>query len=66
MFIFLKHFSTNITFVHFSASTFGTLFASIYCSGADYALFWCYLGQKIDEETTLSNGAIWDKFGEQH
>ena len=32
---------TNWTFLH----SFGTLYALIFCSDEDYALFWCYLGQ---------------------
>ena len=55
--------------MHFIASTFfGTLFVSIICSGADFALFWCNLHQnlKTDAITAPSNGAIWNKFSEQH
>ena len=60
---------------------FGTLFASILCSGTDYVFFcvqfWTNLQQnlvlnlasifkEIKSERTPSNSAIWDEFSEQH
>ena len=56
---------------------FGT---SIFCSGGDYTLFWCYFGQlcikfggnlvlfflKKDAGTGPSSGAIWDECSEQY
>ena len=51
--------------IDFVQHLFGTLFASIFCSSADYALFWWYLGQDcIDTETAPSNFAIYDEFSE--
>jgi hypothetical protein len=51
--------------LHFSASTLlATYFQKMFwsCSGAYFAVFWCYLGQqKKYAETATSNGAIWDE-----
>ena len=46
---------------------FGTLFASIFWNGADYA-FCANLASKFknDAEIALSKIAIWDDFSEQH
>ena len=53
---------------------FGHLICNNFCSDADYALYWCYLGQmcikskanlailNIHRETVSSNGAIWYEF----
>ena len=43
----------------------GTLFASIFCSGENYALFGANLNQSLKQLCTF-NGAIWDEFSEQH
>ena len=52
---------------------FDTLFASIFCSSADYALFWCYLHNNLAStptnvyaETAPSNGAFWAEFSKHH
>ena len=54
---------------------FGTLFAVIFCSGADYALFFCYLEKfslnfvliqhYSQKNAETPNGAIWDEFSVQ-
>ena len=49
---------------------FGTLFLSIFCSCADYALFWCIkYSANLASFFILNvseNGSIWDEFSEQH
>ena len=50
---------------------FGTLIASIFCSGVDYALILCYFGQICIQfganwETAPSTGDVWNEFSEQH
>jgi hypothetical protein len=58
--------------VHFCFRTFlAQLFASIFRSGADFAVFWYYFElncikfiikiSKFDAETAPSNGPIWDE-----
>ena len=58
--------------MHFRASTISTLFASIFRSWADFAVFFVLFGTKlysflkIHADTAPSNIAIWDEFCEEH